>query len=120
MVNYSIIETNKTVSTLIKCILGELKPKRGVIQIFGKNIGSRECCIPGAGVGYMPQELGLVFELTIEEILNYFGKIYGMDQLEIKQKTTELLKLLNLPSNNKFIGKTFQSNDVLIEQLCLS
>ena len=107
MVNYIIIETKETVSTLIKCILGELKPKRGVIQILGKNIGSRECCIPGAGVGYMPQELGLVLELTIDEILNYFGKIYGMDQLEIKEKTTELLKLLKLPSTKKLIGKTY-------------
>ena len=104
MVNYIIIETNKTVSTLIKCILGELKPKRGVIQVFGENVGSRECHIPGAGVGYMPQELGLVFELTVDEILNYFGKIYGMDQLEIEQKTAELMRLLNLSSTNKHIS----------------
>ena len=84
--------------------MGRLKPNNGDIYIFGERPGSQECHIPGAGVGYMPQELGLCFEFTIEEILTYFGKIYAMNEKEIKEKVQKLLKLLKLPKDNKPIG----------------
>ena len=90
----------------MKCILGRLKPSRGEIQIFGSKAGTPECHIPGAGVGYMPQEGGLCSVFTIEEILNYFGKIYSMNKIEIKEKFKELIKLLELPENDKLIGVT--------------
>ena len=93
-------------STLLKCILGRLKTKSGDITIFGAKPGSPECDIPGAGVGYMPQELGICFELTVEEILTYFGKIYSMNKFEINGKVEELLKLLDLTNESKLIGNT--------------
>ena len=93
----------------MKCILGRLKPSRGDIRIFGAKPGSPECHIPGAGVGYMPQELGLCSVFTVEEILTYFGKIYSMNKIEIKEKFTEITKLLKLPQNDKLIGKSFHN-----------
>ena len=88
----------------MKCILGRLMPSRGDIRIFGAKPGSPESHIPGAGVGYMPQELGLCSVFTVEEIVTYFGKIYLMNKIEIKEKFTEITKLLELPTNNKLIG----------------
>ena len=90
----------------MKCILGRLKPNSGNVQIFGSKPGTSECHIPGAGVGYMPQELGLYFEFTIKEILTYFGRIYAMNQKEIKEKSEQLIDLLQLTRNNKLIGNS--------------
>ena len=84
--------------------MGRLKPSSGEIKIFGKRPGNRDCHIPGAGVGYMPQELGLYFDFNIEEILTYFGRIYAMNKRDIKEKVYELIKLLQLPKKTKLIG----------------
>ena len=84
--------------------MGRLKPKSGDIQIFGVKPGSPECQIPGAGVGYMPQELGLYLVFTIEEILTYFGRIYAMNRNEIKERIKELTQLLELTKEDKNIG----------------
>ena len=85
--------------------MGRLTPNRGDIKVFGTNPGSSESHVPGAGVGYMPQESGLYMEFTIEEILTYFGKIYSMNKFEVKEKFRELIKLLKLPQSKKAIGK---------------
>ena len=89
---------------MLKCILGRLSPKSGTIHVFGKTPGSPECQIPGAGVGYMPQDLGLLLGFTVEEVITYFGKLYAMNGREIKGKISQLLELLKLPCSNKQIG----------------
>jgi len=91
-------------TTLLRCTLGRLKPKSGQILIFGAKPGSRLCRIPGAGVGYMPQELGLYLDFTISETLTYFGRIFAMSKTQINQKIDELIKLLQLPKKTKLIG----------------
>ena len=91
----------------MKCILGRLKPKTGKIKIWEKELGSPGSHIPGPGVGYMPQKSSLYNELTIEEILNYFGRIYGMGFNDIKEKLKELTKVLQLSDKNKLIGNSF-------------
>ncbi|CAG2181688.1 unnamed protein product, partial [Oppiella nova] len=62
--------TGKT--TLIRTILGRLRYKSGSIRVFGVKSGSDYSDIPGPGVGYMPQELALFEEFTIEECLTYY------------------------------------------------
>ena len=84
--------------------MGRHKHNSGEIQVFGFKPGSPQSHIPGAGVGYMPQELALFPEFTTEEILIYFGKIYGMNSLEIREKTEKVTKLLDLKNKNKLIG----------------
>ena len=91
--------------SFLKCILGRLKPNSGEILVFGSKPGSSLCNIPGPGVGYMPQELGLYLDFNVEEILTYFGRIYAMNKNDIEDRVSELIDLLQLPSKNKLIGK---------------
>ena len=84
--------------------MGQLKTKSGQVQVFGSKPGSPQSHIPGAGVSYMPQELALCSEFTTEEILTYFGKIYAMNSIEIRERTEKLTKLLDLKNKNKLIG----------------
>ena len=46
----------------------------GSIRVFGGTPGSRLSGVPGPRVGYMPQELALYAEFTIQETLQYFGR----------------------------------------------
>jgi len=44
-------------TTLLQCIVGKQRLKRGEVTVFGGRPGSVEAGVPGARVGYMPQEL---------------------------------------------------------------
>uniref|UniRef100_T1JM33 ABC transporter domain-containing protein n=1 Tax=Strigamia maritima TaxID=126957 RepID=T1JM33_STRMM len=42
-------------TTLLRCVVGTLKPASGLIKLFGHVPGTRASKVPGSGVGYMPQ-----------------------------------------------------------------
>ncbi len=64
-------------TTLLKCIVGKLGLDGGSVLVFGEPPGTRGNGVPGARVGYMPQELALFGEFNIEETLTYFRRIFG-------------------------------------------
>ncbi len=53
--------------------MGKLKVDSGQVLVFGTPPGSNPGVgVPGARVGYMPQELAIFGEFNIEETLTYF------------------------------------------------
>lgn len=82
-------------TSLLKCILGRLTPESGKIQVFGRK--------PSYGAGYMPQELALFGEFSIEETLTYFGRLYKMTPLMIEERMDFLIELLSLPKKTRII-----------------
>lgn len=64
-------------TTLLKCLLGRLKPPSGDILVFGQRPGSKKALVPGPAVGYMPQDIGLFDKFTIYETVRYFAEICG-------------------------------------------
>ena len=81
-----------------------MAPRKGLIRVFGAAPGSVHSNIPGSGVGYMPQELAMFPNFTIEESLYYYGMLHHMNEREIQRKTDFLVELLNLPSKHRQIG----------------
>lgn len=67
----------------------------GEIRVFGRNPGQQG--LPGQMLGYMPQETSLYPTLTIMEMLQYFGMLYGMEKDKIEERTNFLVKFLQLP-----------------------
>ncbi|XP_054161357.1 ABC transporter G family member 20-like [Oppia nitens] len=92
-------------TTLLKLMLGRLRPTSGRVLVFGAKPNSKYCNIPGPGVGYMPQEIALFPEFTIREILTYFALLYHMDSGEAKAEIEKLIALLNLPVRERLIGQ---------------
>jgi ABC-type multidrug transport system ATPase subunit len=91
-------------TSLLRCIVGTLKPNEGSIKIFGKTPGEPESKVPGSLIGYMPQELALFPDFTIEETLNYFGRLYHLKDSVILERTVFLLKFLDLPDKRRLVG----------------
>ena len=85
-------------------MLGRLSLKSGSIRLFGVPSTSADCEIPGPSVGYMPQELALVEEFTVEEILRYYGMIYHLKGQRLKSRVNEIIEILNL-SESQSTGK---------------
>jgi branched-chain amino acid transport system ATP-binding protein len=55
-------------TTLMRTIMGHLKPARGVIRFEGADLSAQpRHGRAGLGIGYMPEDRGLVPQLTVEE-----------------------------------------------------
>ena len=76
-------------TTLLSCILGRKSLKSGHIAVFGGCPGDRSLGLPGGLVGFMPQDICLYTEFTIQETFQYFGRLQRLskDTMEKKQVT---------------------------------
>ena len=61
-------------SSLLEIISGTRRPTSGMVTVFGKNPSGMR-----GRIGYIPQRFGLFDELTVEENVRYFSKMYGAD-----------------------------------------
>lgn len=80
-------------STTMKVLLGLLRATKGACAIFGRNSGrvdSRE------EVGFLPENPYFYRHLTGRETLAFYGKLCGIRGRELKDRTGELLKLVEL------------------------
>lgn len=82
-------------STTFKILSTLLKPKSGMVSYWGiDGIKSPEKVRPHLGVVF--QSPALDKKLTIEENLNYHGKLYGLRGASLKGKVDELLTRFSL------------------------
>lgn len=91
-------------TSLLKCITGFQKPTYGRVRVFGCIPWSGQGEVPGQQLGYMPQDYSLHEDLTIAEMLAYFGRIYRMPSKEVRKRIPELVQLLSLPNQNQLVG----------------
>lgn len=80
-------------TTAIKMLSNIIKPSSGHATVFGEKIPEGNI---SAKIGYMPQETGVYLGLTVEQNLKFYGRIFGLDKVEIKKRTDELLKFVAL------------------------
>lgn len=64
-------------TTLLKMILGRIKPQIGTINVLGLPPGEAN-----SNISFMPQEIGLCDNLTIYQTLRYFKLIYRISNEE--------------------------------------
>ncbi|GAB6022186.1 hypothetical protein CHUAL_006321 [Chamberlinius hualienensis] len=92
-------------TTLLRCVIGQVKPDSGTVSAFSFKPGTKRSGIPGTRVGYMPQDVALTSELSITETLRFFGRIAKMSSKQVKCRVEFLLKLLQMDSyQNKVIS----------------
>ncbi|XP_076301010.1 ABC transporter G family member 23 [Lasioglossum baleicum] len=90
-------------TTLLSCIVGRRRLNAGEIWVLGGKPGSKGSGVPGPRVGYMPQEIALYGEFSIRETFIYFGWCAGMTTEQADNKLEFLVKLLELPSENRLV-----------------
>ncbi|KAH7932593.1 hypothetical protein HPB52_024289 [Rhipicephalus sanguineus] len=79
-------------TTLLRCIMGRKRFQEGTIRVFGYKPGTEGSKIPGANVGYMPQEAALFDAFSIEETMHFFARIYDLPP-EAAQQRAEFLRM---------------------------
>jgi len=86
-------------------MLGMKQLDSGTIKVLGKEISCEKSSKFPHLIGFMPQETALVQELTIKETLNYFGNIFQMNQVLLRQRLVMICDLLELHDVNKQVKK---------------
>jgi ABC-2 type transport system ATP-binding protein len=85
-------------TTLIRLLVGLLKPAAGGIRRLGKAPSRANA----RTIGYMPQLPALYAELSVEQNIDFFARIYGMkDAKDRAERVTEVVKLVELWEKRK-------------------
>lgn len=80
-------------TTSIKCILGLIQPSSGQVRVFGRPPTDP---LARARVGYLPESPYFYDYLKPTEVLDYVGKLYGLDADTRKRRIPRLLDRLGL------------------------
>ncbi len=82
-------------STTIRMLCGILAPTSGTAIVTGIDINEDPESIK-KNIGYVSQRFSLYGDLTIEENLEFFGRIYGIEGKELLQRRDEVMKITGL------------------------
>lgn len=88
-------------STLMRCLTTLLVPTDGTINMLGIDVIPENYEQVKKIIGYLPQELGLYPNMTVEDSLDYMGILSGLDKETRKTRIEHLLDLTNLKSHAK-------------------
>lgn len=81
-------------TTTIKMLCGLLMPTSGDAYVLERKIPDKMCTAPF--IGYMPQEIALYVGLTVNQNIEFYGKIFGLNKTKIEEKEEELLRFIDL------------------------
>src|SRR5438552_11458935 len=82
-------------STTIKMLTGLLRPTCGTIRILGYDLEQNSVEVKRR-IGVVPEGLALFERLTGSQLLNFVGRMYGLDRTTAGQRTDELLDFMGL------------------------
>ena len=80
-------------TTIMKCILGLIKPDSGDVRVFGEKKLRREDYFR---IGYLPEISYYPKEVKLKDLMDYYADLYDMDKIDRKNRVGEILELLNL------------------------
>lgn len=91
-------------TTLIKLLLGIIHPTHGTATILGQPAGSR---ISRQRIGYLPENLVFPRHHTGISALYFYGRLAGLPDKTIRQRSEDLLKLVGLKGRESEIVRKY-------------
>lgn len=91
-------------STLINCVLSLLKYESGKIEVFGEKMTPTRFDLKGK-IGFVPQEISVIDELTVYENIDFFCGLYVKDKETRKRHIEEAIEFVGLNDFRKFRPK---------------
>lgn len=98
---YALIGANGSgKTTSINMLSGALFPTSGTIRVLGLEV-PRHRRVVSPKIGVAPQEYALYNDLTVEQNVWFFARLYGLSKEDFGQRITELLKILGMEERRK-------------------
>jgi ABC-2 type transport system ATP-binding protein len=98
-------------SMLLKTIAGLFKPKKGKITSGQQNLIKNKKPLKNF-IGFSTQEASIYENLTVKENIYYFGRLYGIKRDIIKNRSKELIALLELEQYKNILAKKLSGGTV--------
>lgn len=87
-------------TSTIHAIMGLINYDQGDIEIFGLSPKKHEIEIK-KGIGFVPQNICVYSDLSVEENLIFFGKLYGLKKKALKESVQNVLDDIGLNDRKK-------------------
>jgi ABC-2 type transport system ATP-binding protein len=84
-------------TTTIKLLMRLIFPSEGSARILGEDISNFKM---HSKIGYSPENPYFYDYLKATELMDYFGELFGLDSIQRKKKTAELLTRVGLEEKN--------------------
>ncbi|MBS3949259.1 MAG: ABC transporter ATP-binding protein [Peptococcaceae bacterium] len=82
-------------TTLINAIISMTKIDSGEIMVFGQSLDTADREFK-AKLGVVPQEIALYDDLSVYQNLDFFGRLYGLRGIKLKENIKEALEFVDL------------------------
>lgn len=93
-------------STTIKMICGLLKSDHGDILVDGQEVRKHPVAVKRK-IGLVPQEIAIYDELSAQENVLFFGRLYGLRGKQLRERAEEALAFVGLSERMKKKPSTF-------------
>lgn len=92
-------------TTVLRLICSLIPPTGGGVNVLGMDAFEKREYLKNF-LGYMPQRFSLYQDLTLTENLDFFSRVFGLDETERKSKINFFLELTGLKDHrNKLAGQ---------------
>jgi len=91
-------------TTTIRMLLGLLTPTAGTAKVINYDVAQDSEALR-QHIGYMSQKFSLYNDLTVEENLNFYGGVYGVRGLKLKERKAYILKMAGLTGRERELTK---------------
>ncbi len=87
-------------STTVRMLCGILEPTEGTAKVAGFDVNTDSERVKES-IGYVSQRFSLYTDLTVEENLAFYGRIYDLSKIILNQRIQEVLQLTHLEGFRK-------------------
>jgi len=93
-------------TTTVRMLTGVISPTSGTISILGFEI-PRQANEVKHSIGVLPETANVYVDLTGQQNMNLFGDLYGLKKDIVRERSTQLLKKMNIYEAKDRVAKTY-------------
>ena len=91
-------------STTIRMLCGLLSPTSGSAKVAGYDITDNPDAVK-ENIGYMSQRFSLYEDLTVDQNINFYGGIYGLEGARLKERKEWAIVMAGLKGKEKMLAR---------------
>ncbi|MEX0700876.1 MAG: ATP-binding cassette domain-containing protein [Planctomycetales bacterium] len=90
-------------TTCLRILSTVLKPTGGAATVAGYDVRTQPAEVR-ARIGFMSGNTGIYDRMTAAEMVEYFGRLYGLDEDRLRQRVDEIFEMLQMNEIRDLLG----------------